>query len=152
MASASPLPQIIEESNVQKKNLPGRGNGLFATSDLRVKSQVMFVARPLLTVLDTAQLTARCDYCLKSPSDSITPESAEIAMLKRCTGCNVLRFCNRVSLVPVFKRLLKNAHRKIAMSTPCLVALPQIRVQSLCRTASCIANTQSRGFAAVEAA
>lgn len=151
MASASPLPQAIEESNVQKKNLPGRGNGLFAASDLHVRSKVIFVARPLLMVLDTAELKARCDYCLKSPSDSITPESADIAMLKRCTGCNILRFCDRVSLVPAFKRIPVNAHKKLAMSTPCLVALPQVRMQSLCSAASCIANTQSRGFAAVEA-
>jgi hypothetical protein len=86
---------------VHKKPSPGRGNGLFAADDLRVKSQVIFVARPLLMVLDTAQLKSHCDYCFNSPSDnSILPDAGRIDMLKRCTGCSVLRFCDRVGMMP----------------------------------------------------
>lgn len=97
---ASPLPQVIEDS-VHKKHTIGRGNGLFATRDLHVKSQALFVARPLLMVLDTAQLKFHCDYCFQSPEDNpATSESGDTASLKRCTGCNVLRFCDRVCMIP----------------------------------------------------
>jgi hypothetical protein len=99
---AANLPQVVEEQSVYKKSSPGRGNGLFAADDLRVKSQVIFVARPLLMVLDTAQLKSHCDYCFNSPSDnSILPDAGRIDMLKRCTGCSVLRFCDRVGMIPV---------------------------------------------------
>lgn len=97
---AAHLPQIVEEQNVYKKYSSGRGNGLFAADDLRVKFRVLFVARPLLMVLDTAQLKSHCDYCFKSPSDnSIFSEAGRIDTLKRCTGCSVLRFCDRVSMM-----------------------------------------------------
>ncbi|KEF58088.1 uncharacterized protein A1O9_06011 [Exophiala aquamarina CBS 119918] len=93
---ASLLSQMIEESNVYKKYSASRGNGLFASQDLQVKSQVIFVARPLLMVLDTAQLKSHCDYCLKPPSEhSPWADSGENNTLKRCTGCSVLRFCDR---------------------------------------------------------
>ncbi|KAK5047897.1 hypothetical protein LTR84_006085 [Exophiala bonariae] len=88
---ALPLAQAIDDSNVHKKHSTDRGNGLFATHDLHVKSQVVFVARPLLMVLDTAQLRSHCDYCFKSPEDnSAAPETVETGTLKRCTGYSAI--------------------------------------------------------------
>ena len=96
-AMDSPLSQLIEDENVVTEYHPGRGNGLFATRDIASNSQALFIARPLLCVLDNPRLTSYCDYCFKSPSDNSTwTEGQQIQTLKKCTGCNVLRFCGRV--------------------------------------------------------
>jgi hypothetical protein len=72
---------------------PGAGTGIFATVDLPVGGTVMLIQRPFVAVLDTERLADTCSGCLGQHhcSRDVNVE------LKACTGCRVVKYCNKVS-------------------------------------------------------
>ncbi|KIX96924.1 uncharacterized protein Z520_07038 [Fonsecaea multimorphosa CBS 102226] len=92
----TPLKQQINATNVYTKQVPGRGNGIFAAQDIAPRSEVVFVSRPLMVALETSELQTRCYYCYSSPGDaSLRPEIPNGQTLKTCGGCKVVKFCHR---------------------------------------------------------
>jgi hypothetical protein len=76
------------------------GNGLFATSDIKVGEDVLHAKVPFVAVLDTSRLEDTCSGCFGKRQ---MENSAE---LKACTGCRVVKYCDRVSLYVLLFHLL----------------------------------------------
>ncbi|KIW77954.1 hypothetical protein Z517_07787 [Fonsecaea pedrosoi CBS 271.37] len=92
----TPLKQYVRATNVHSKKVQGRGTGIFAAHDIAPKSEVMFVARPLMVALETRHLQSRCYYCYSSPWDpSHSPRNPGVQALKTCSGCKVVKFCDQ---------------------------------------------------------
>jgi hypothetical protein len=85
-------------AGVERRSIPGRGNGLFATKTFAPQDQIVFVQRPLLSAIDTSHLPTTCYACLR-PSDAeiVTSSTSEAqgVELKTCTGCRAVRFCKK---------------------------------------------------------
>lgn len=84
---------------------PGAGTGIFAAVDIPVGGTVMLIQRPFVAVLDTERLPDTCSGCLGQHHCS---RDVNIE-LKACTGCRVVKYCNKVSsayhiwsLLPIF--------------------------------------------------
>jgi len=99
-AQSRPLEQRVEEADVLVRSLPHRGNGLFARSDLPAKSQILFIARPLMVAIETSKLQTTCYQCYRS-NEGIIGSAATIGQvpihLKTCSGCHTVKFCDKVS-------------------------------------------------------
>jgi hypothetical protein len=93
---STPLTQQIEDAAVYSKVVEGRGNGLLAQHDLAPRSQILFIARPLMLALETAKLSTHCYCCLDSPGDAfrLNPENPPLKLMV-CGGCKVVKFCNK---------------------------------------------------------
>jgi SET and MYND domain-containing protein len=66
------------------------GNGLFATGDINTGENVLHVKSPFAAVLDTPRLEDTCSACFgRRQLDGV-------AELKGCTGCRVVKYCDRV--------------------------------------------------------
>ncbi|OCT53956.1 hypothetical protein CLCR_09901 [Cladophialophora carrionii] len=90
------LQQQIGDDLVCTKHVTGRGNGLFATQEIAPKSQILFIARPLLVALESAKLPTHCYYCYKSGIDPTSALGVDTGhALKTCSGCKVVKFCDR---------------------------------------------------------
>lgn len=89
MSSRSPLPSV--STKTEPRSYEGMGNGLFATSDIKVGEDVMHAKVPFVAVLDTSRLEDTCSGCFGKRQ---MENSAE---LKACTGCRVVKYCDRVS-------------------------------------------------------
>ena len=92
------LEQSIRDHNVERTQLPGRGNGLVAARNISSpRIQVLFVRRPLMLALEDSRLPDTCYQCLRSASDQVDSiDSIVVAFdLKACTGCNSVKFCDR---------------------------------------------------------
>ncbi|KIW90463.1 uncharacterized protein Z519_09109 [Cladophialophora bantiana CBS 173.52] len=93
---ATSLKQEVRAATVYTKQSPDRGKGIFAVHDIAPKSEVLFVARPLMVALDTSQLQTRCYYCYSSPGDHSLPlDMTKSRTLKTCSGCKVAKFCGQ---------------------------------------------------------
>ncbi|KAF7115663.1 hypothetical protein CNMCM5793_002903 [Aspergillus hiratsukae] len=70
---------------------PGAGTGIFAAVDIPVGGTVMLIQRPFVAVLDTERLPDTCSGCLGQHhcSRDVNVE------LKACTGCRVVKYCNK---------------------------------------------------------
>ncbi|KAJ9608858.1 hypothetical protein H2200_006629 [Cladophialophora chaetospira] len=84
----TPLTQQITNDAVRVRRVDGRGNGLFATREIDPKSQVLFIARPLMIGLETAKLSTHCYFCYESTRDPINHIEAfdNVRTLKQCSG------------------------------------------------------------------
>lgn len=71
----------------------GMGNGLFATSDIKVGEDVLHGTVPFVAVLDTLRLEDTCSGCFGKRQMETDAE------LKACTGCRVVKYCDRVSFM-----------------------------------------------------
>lgn len=69
------------------------GNGLFATTDIKVGEDVVHAKVPFVAVLDTPRLDDTCSACFGKRQMEAGTE------LKACTGCRVVKYCDRVSLI-----------------------------------------------------
>ncbi|KIW16061.1 hypothetical protein PV08_06112 [Exophiala spinifera] len=95
MASASVQQQVIRDDSVHIRSSAGGGRSVHAARDFEAKSQIMFVAKPLLVALNTANLIANCYSCLKPPRELQPGSNGQDSTLKKCGGCKVVRFCNQ---------------------------------------------------------
>ncbi|GMF77823.1 unnamed protein product [Aspergillus oryzae] len=74
----------------------GLGRGLFASTTIKVGEDVLNITSPFVAVLDTPRLSDTCSGCLGSgPFHHSGP-------LKNCTGCKVVKYCDRV-YTPCYK-------------------------------------------------
>lgn len=71
----------------------GMGNGLLATEDIKVGGDVVHAQTPFVAVLDSSRLDDTCSGCFGKRQ--MQEGNAD---LKACTGCLVVRYCDRVSL------------------------------------------------------
>jgi SET and MYND domain-containing protein len=72
---------------------PGAGTGIFAATNISVGGTVMLVQRPFVAVLDTERLQDTCSGCL---GQHHCKRDVNVE-LKACTGCRVVKYCNKVS-------------------------------------------------------
>ncbi|KAF7159227.1 hypothetical protein CNMCM5623_004499 [Aspergillus felis] len=70
---------------------PGAGTGIFAAMDIPVGGTVMLILRPFVAVLDTERLPDTCSGCLGQHHCN---RDANVE-LKACTGCRVVKYCNK---------------------------------------------------------
>ncbi|KAL2425377.1 hypothetical protein ABEF91_007392 [Exophiala dermatitidis] len=89
--------QLVEDERVYTKRTADRGNGLFAVDDIAAKSQLLFVARPLLVALENAKLPTNCYYCFREPGGQGLWQMTERKedSLKTCSRCKVAKFCDQ---------------------------------------------------------
>lgn len=73
----------INHSSVTKD--PMLGNGLAATKDLEAGELIIRINEPFVTVVEKDALDRFCSYCMLEN---------ETSLLKRCTGCKVVRYCS----------------------------------------------------------
>ncbi|PKX98819.1 S-adenosylmethionine-dependent methyltransferase [Aspergillus novofumigatus IBT 16806] len=70
---------------------PGAGTGIFSGTDIPVGGTVMLIQRPFVAVLDTERLQDTCSGCLGQHHYN---RDANVE-LKACTGCRVVKYCNK---------------------------------------------------------
>lgn len=69
---------------------PGNmGNGLFASADIPPGGNVLVIQTPFVAALNTPSLEDTCSGCFGQRMD----ENHEV---KACTGCGVVKYCDRV--------------------------------------------------------
>ena len=92
------LEQIVRDHNVIRTKISGQGNGLVAARDISPPNQLLFVRQPLMVALDNARLQDTCYQCLRpsvSEQSHFLPRGSEDLNLKACTGCQIVKFCDR---------------------------------------------------------
>lgn len=67
------------------------GNGLFATADINPGEDVLHIKTPFVAVLDSPRLEDTCAGCYGKRQMETGND------LKACTGCRVVKYCDRVS-------------------------------------------------------
>lgn len=73
------------------------GYGLFATRDFDLGNEVLSIKTPFAAVLATEKLDDTCAGCFKSASDEgRSAENPQIVTVRACTGCKVVKYCDRV--------------------------------------------------------
>ncbi|KAK5095003.1 hypothetical protein LTR70_009619 [Exophiala xenobiotica] len=79
------------------KDVDGQGQGLFATEDLSITDTVCSLGYPTMMAIGTEALPTTCYSCLtiSSPAQALPRRGIEPLALKVCTGCHVVRFCNK---------------------------------------------------------
>lgn len=95
MSSQDPLPSVTTKT-VPGPAPNGMGNGLFATGDITVGGDVVHAKTPFVAVLDSPRLEDTCSGCFGKRQMEGNSD------LKACTGCRVVKYCDRVSLLSYF--------------------------------------------------
>jgi SET and MYND domain-containing protein len=67
------------------------GNGLFAKTDIKPGEDVLHIKTPFVAILDSPRLEDTCAGCFGKRQMDTGNE------LKACTGCRVVKYCDRVS-------------------------------------------------------
>jgi hypothetical protein len=84
------LPSVTTKT--EPRSAPnGMGNGLFATLDIKVGQDVVHAQVPFVAVLDSPRLEDTCSGCFGKKQMGGETD------LKACTGCRVVKYCDRVS-------------------------------------------------------
>jgi hypothetical protein len=97
--------QHIEKSNVMAKSTTEAGNGLFATRQIKLNNTVLSVGQPLMLALDTPRLNDTCYCChlfMEKSAQMKRDGKIKAKTLKACTGCTVVRYCDKVRLNHAF--------------------------------------------------
>jgi SET and MYND domain-containing protein len=84
--------------------------GLFATEDIPAGAEILPYARPLLPIVDVANLGVTCNDCFASssllfrvPSQGAgAGQTATNVSLKSCLGCRTVKYCSKVCPPPPF--------------------------------------------------
>ncbi len=100
MSEYGPLPQFVQRKYVTSKPTPEAGNGLFAVASIALSEPILEIRRPLTQALDTARLKDTCYHCLKlAEKGSVMKddEKGQGKILRACTGCGIVRYCNKVT-------------------------------------------------------
>lgn len=84
-------PSSVTTKTVSRPAPDGMGNGLFATEALKVGEDVLHAKTPFVAVLDSPRLDDTCSGCFGRKQMEGNAE------LKACTGCRVVKYCDRVS-------------------------------------------------------
>lgn len=96
----------IFDTKAIPKPAPGAGTGLFATTNLHTGSNVLNVPASFATVLDKARLEDTCSNCFGTRSIKAEATGGQgVEGLKICTGCRVMKYCDKVSSCDLFPYL-----------------------------------------------
>ncbi|KAK2759101.1 hypothetical protein FQN54_003200 [Arachnomyces sp. PD_36] len=110
--------QVFESADSNSKafprETPDRGHGLFTRMRIGLGEDVFQIRKPTVAVLDTARLEDTCAHCFGEGTAYASTE--EKVKLKRCTGCQMVRYCDRTCQskswsfahkyeCPIFKKL-----------------------------------------------
>lgn len=91
MSLTTEFPSISTKANPGQAP-GGLGKGLFASISLKSGEDVLSTQTPFVAVLETPRLDDTCSGCFGKRQ----LENAD-AELKACTGCQVVKYCDRVS-------------------------------------------------------
>ena len=92
----SHIEQTLLDAGVEKRAIGDRGNGLFAGREFSAQEQIVFIQQPLISALEAAQLQRTCYTCFRSDDTQIeSTNDSSTVNLKTCTGCRLVRFCNK---------------------------------------------------------
>jgi hypothetical protein len=97
------MAQQIERTNVVLKSTPEAGAGLFAAGQIKLDEVILTVNQPLMLALDTSRLNDTCYYCLlflERSSSIKRNDKVETKTLRACTGCKIVRYCDKVRFYP----------------------------------------------------
>jgi hypothetical protein len=97
------MAQQVERVKVVPKSTSEAGTGLFAARQIKLNEAILSVDQPLMLALDTPRLNDTCYCCLLflERSGSIKRnDKAETKTLKACTGCKIVRYCDKVRVCP----------------------------------------------------
>ncbi|KAL4807180.1 hypothetical protein BDV18DRAFT_113838 [Aspergillus unguis] len=73
----------------------GQGRGLFVSVDLKPCDDILHIRSPFVAVLDTERLEDTCSGCFGKRQLESEVESGSRLGLKACTGCQVVRYCDK---------------------------------------------------------
>ncbi|RJE20264.1 hypothetical protein PHISCL_07397 [Aspergillus sclerotialis] len=91
--STEPLLPGLSTKAVPGPAPDGMGTGLFASTDIQLGDDVLYIKTPFVAVLDTPRLEDTCAGCF---GKRMSPEGALADIeLKACTGCRVVRYCDK---------------------------------------------------------
>ena len=107
MAPFPPLSQTVSQDRISIKKDAHNGKGVFAAKQISLNTPILSVTRPLIVALDTQRLKDTCYHCHDWRERSFREgknSTRDEVPLKACTGCKVVRYCNKVS--PILERIL----------------------------------------------
>lgn len=96
MSPETPLPSVHTNATPGPAG-NGMGTGLFASSDISTGEDVLRISSPFVAVLDTPRLEDTCSGCFGKRH-----MVADQVDLKACTGCQVVKYCDKVSIISAF--------------------------------------------------
>ena len=99
MSYETPLPSVRTKT-ISSPVPNGMGTGLFASLDIRTGEDILKISSPFVAVLDTPRLTDTCSGCF-GKRQAIADQSVD---LKACTGCQVVKYCDKVGTVLPFTK------------------------------------------------
>lgn len=99
MSSLAELPSISTKASPGQAP-GGLGKGLFASTIIKSGEDVLSIQTPFVAVLETPRLSDTCSGCFGKRQ-----LGNEDAALKACTGCQVVKYCDRVG-IPVLSFFL----------------------------------------------
>jgi hypothetical protein len=91
----------ISRNMTDKKQVEGKGWGLYAKEDILADEDVVSVPSTLVISLDIPRLKDTCYSCLGYKHFCQSTEETnwgDDATLQICTGCHVVRYCSKVRL------------------------------------------------------
>ncbi|PGH18486.1 hypothetical protein AJ80_04456 [Polytolypa hystricis UAMH7299] len=83
------------DAQVHPGNVPMMGQGLFANETVLPGRDLLVIPANFSVVLDTERLADTCAYCFGQKSYQAEARGEEPKMLKACTGCNTVRYCDK---------------------------------------------------------
>ncbi|KAL4998059.1 hypothetical protein BDV10DRAFT_78876 [Aspergillus recurvatus] len=93
MSNPTLLPSVKTKAT-PRPDPNGLGRGLFAYTDIRTCDDILHIQDPFVAVLKTERLEDTCSGCFgKKHLDSY---SGHEVVLKACTGCRVVKYCDRL--------------------------------------------------------
>lgn len=105
MSLETPLPGVQTKANSAAAD--GMGRGLFALSDINTGEDVVRISSPFVAVLNTPQLDDTCSGCL-GKRHAFRDKPVD---LKACTGCQVVKYCDKVGRAVLCRYLKKKANK-----------------------------------------
>lgn len=103
MSTALPISPSVQTKTAPAAVGSGMGNGLVASTDIQVGENVVYAKTPFVAVLDGERLGDICSGCFgkKQKGDKFNVykrgDGKYQHQLKACKGCNVAKYCDRVS-------------------------------------------------------
>lgn len=84
------------DSKAFPRKTPNHGEGLFPRMRIKVGEDVLQIREPLVAVLESSRMEDTCANCFGArTANALTEEKVK---LKRCTGCQKVMYCDKVSL------------------------------------------------------
>ena len=80
------------------------GTGLFASTKVQACEDVIFSKSPFVAVVETPQLGDTCSGCFgrRQLLEEAGGENHHGVELKRCVGCRVVKYCDKVYIYMIF--------------------------------------------------